>query len=40
MASFCEWTTEHVSDDPYAVNLAETVSNGLKRIRMLLSELA
>ncbi len=37
MASFCEWTTENVPDDPDAVKLAETVGNGLKRINMALS---
>ena len=37
MASFCEWTTENVPDDPDVVKLAETVGNGLKRIKMALS---
>jgi hypothetical protein len=37
MASFCEWTTENVPDDPEVVKLAETVGNGLKRIKMALS---
>ena len=40
MASFCEWTTENVPDDPEAVKLAETVSSGLQRINMALSEVA
>lgn len=37
MASFCEWITETRSDDPDVVRLAETVGNGLKRIKMALS---
>lgn len=37
MASFCEWTTENVPDDPEVVKLAETVGNGLKRIKIALS---
>ena len=37
MASFCEWATENVPDDPEVVKLAETVGNGLKRIKMALS---
>ena len=37
MASFCEWTTENVPDDPEVVKLAETVGSGLKRIKMALS---
>jgi len=37
MASFCEWTVEQPSDDPNLVKLAETVGNGLKRIKMALS---
>jgi len=40
MASFCEWTTENVPDDPEVVKLAETVGNGLKRIKMALSAVA
>ena len=36
MASFCEWATESLSDDPEAVRLAETVTSGLKRIKMAL----
>lgn len=40
MASFCEGTTENVPDDPEAVKLAETVGNGLKRIKMALSSVA
>jgi hypothetical protein len=37
MASFCEWTTENVPDDPDMVKLAQTVGNGLKRIKAALS---
>ena len=37
MVSFCEWTTENVPDDPDVVKLAETVGNGLKRIKAALS---
>jgi len=37
MASFCEWTVEQPSDDPDVVKLAETVGNGLKRVKMALS---
>ena len=37
MASFCEWAVENVPDDPEVVKLAETVGNGLKRIKMALS---
>jgi len=37
MASFCEWTTENVPDDPEMVKLAQTVGNGLKRIKAALS---
>ena len=40
MASFCEWTVEQPSDDPNLVKLAETVGNGLKRIKMALSSTA
>lgn len=40
MAAFCEWTTEPVPDDSDAVKVAETVSNGLTRIKMALSALA
>lgn len=40
MASFCEWTTEKVPDDPEAVKLAETVGSGLKRIKMALLPVA
>ena len=40
MASFCEWTTENVPDDPEVAKLAETVGNGLKRIKMALSSVA
>jgi hypothetical protein len=37
MASFCEWAVEKRSEDPEVVKLAETVGNGLKRIKMALS---
>jgi hypothetical protein len=37
MASFCEWTVETPCDDPHVVKLAETVGNGLKRVKMALS---
>lgn len=37
IASFCEWTTEILSADPDVVKLAETVGNGLKRIKVVLS---
>ena len=37
MASFCEWTVEQPSDDPNLVKLAETVGNGVKRIKLALS---
>ncbi len=40
MASFCEWATENVPDDPDIVKLAQTVTNGLKRIKMALSAVA
>jgi hypothetical protein len=40
MASFCEWTTENVPDDPEVVKLAEMVDSGLKRIKMALSAVA
>ncbi len=40
MASFCEWTTETVPDDPDMVELAQTVGNGLKRIKLALSAVA
>lgn len=36
MASFCEWTTETLSDDPESIRLAEAVGSGLKRIKMAL----
>ena len=34
MASFCEWTTEKRSTDPEAIKLADSVDEGLKRIKM------
>ena len=37
MAPFCAWTVENVPDDPEVVKLAQTVTNGLKRIKMALS---
>ena len=37
MASFCEWTTGNISDDPYAVKLAQTVEIGLKRVKATLA---
>ncbi|MCB1968764.1 MAG: hypothetical protein KDI64_22615 [Candidatus Accumulibacter sp.] len=37
MASFCEWTVAQPSDDPNLVKLAETVGNGVKRIKLALS---
>ena len=37
MASFCEWAVEKPSDDPEGVKLAETVGDGLKRIKSVLS---
>lgn len=40
MVSFCEWSTENLSDDPEAVRLAETVTSGLKRIKTALSPAA
>ena len=36
MASFCEWATEKRSADPEAIKLAESVDEGLKRIKMCL----
>lgn len=40
MASFCEWSTEKLSDDPEAIRLAETVASGMKRLRSVLSAAA
>jgi hypothetical protein len=37
MASFCEWAVEKQPDDPEVVKLAETVGNGVKRIKVALS---
>jgi hypothetical protein len=37
MASFCEWTTEHCYDDPDVIKLAQTVDDGLKRVKIALS---
>jgi pyridoxine/pyridoxamine 5'-phosphate oxidase len=37
MASFCEWTTEKRPTDPEAIKLAESVDEGLKRIKMVLA---
>ena len=40
MASFCEWTTENISDDPLVVKLAQTVQIGLERVKATLGSLA
>ena len=40
MASFCEWAIEKVPDDPEVVKMAETVGNGLERIRIALAPVA
>ena len=40
MASFCEWTTENISDVPLVVNLAQTVQIGLERVKATLGSLA
>ena len=37
MASFCEWTTENISNDPQVVKLAQTVEIGLKRVKATLT---
>ena len=37
MASFCEWATQKIPDDPVALDLAETVSAGLQRLHARLS---
>ena len=37
MASFREWATEKISDDPYSVELAQTVEVGLKRVKATLA---
>ncbi|MBE2259779.1 MAG: hypothetical protein H6942_08065 [Candidatus Accumulibacter sp.] len=37
MASFCEWTTERLPDDPEAAELASGIGEGLKRLRATLS---
>jgi hypothetical protein len=37
MAFFCEWTTEKRSTDPGAIKLAESVDEGLNRIKMALA---
>lgn len=37
MALFCEWTTENISDDPYAFKLAQAVEIGLKRVKATLA---
>ena len=36
MASFCEWATEKHPTDPEAIQLAKSVDEGLKRIKMCL----
>ncbi len=38
--SSLEWAVEKVPDDPDVVKLAQTVTNGLKRIKMALSAVA
>ena len=40
MASFCEWTTEKRATDPEAIKLAESVDEGLKRIKVALTSAA
>ena len=40
MASFCEWTTENITDDPLVVKLAQTVQIGLERVKATLGSLA
>ena len=40
MASFCEWTTENISDDPLVVKLAQTVQIGLERVKATLGPIA
>ena len=40
MASFCEWTTENLPDDPDLEKLAQTVHDGLKRVKIALSAVA
>ena len=37
MASFCEWTTENISNDPHVIKLAQTVEIGLKRVKATLA---
>ena len=37
MASFCEWTTENLSEDPHVVKLAQTVEIGLERVKATLA---
>jgi hypothetical protein len=39
MASFCEWATEIISGDPSAIELAQTVGIGLKRVRATLASI-
>jgi len=40
MTSFCEWTAENLPDDPNLETLAQTVHDGLKRIKLALSAVA
>ncbi|NMQ06241.1 hypothetical protein E4Q08_13780 [Candidatus Accumulibacter phosphatis] len=40
MASFCGWAVANVPDDPEVVKLAQTVTNGLKRVKIALSPVA
>ncbi|QKS29596.1 MAG: hypothetical protein HT579_12175 [Candidatus Accumulibacter similis] len=37
MAAFCEWAAENPPDDPEAARLAESVTDGLQRIRLMLA---
>ena len=37
MASFSEWTTENISNDPHVVKLAQTVEIGLTRVKETLA---
>jgi hypothetical protein len=40
MASFCEWTAENVPDDPDLEKFAQTVHDGLNRIKVALPAIA
>jgi hypothetical protein len=37
MAIFCQWATQKIPDDPVALDLADTVSAGLQRLKTRLS---